>query len=53
MIELAVVIPVYNEREIIAEVIKDWNNVLEPLSISYSLNLYNDGSKDDTLEKKL
>ena len=51
MIELAVVIPVYNESEIILEVIKDWNNVLEPLSISYSINLYNDGSKDDTLEK--
>jgi glycosyltransferase involved in cell wall biosynthesis len=51
MVELAVVIPVYNEHEIITEVIKDWNTVLEPLSISYSLNLYNDGSKDNSLEK--
>jgi dolichol-phosphate mannosyltransferase len=51
MIELAVVIPVYNESEIIVEVIKDWNNILEPLSISYSINLYNDGSNDDSLEK--
>lgn len=51
MVELAVVIPVYNEHEIISEVIQDWHTVLEPLSISYSITLYNDGSKDNTLEK--
>lgn len=53
MIELAVVIPVYNENEIITEVVQEWSNVLQPLSISYSINLYNDGSKDNTLEKLL
>lgn len=51
MLELAVVIPVYNEQEIIGEVVKDWNAALSPLLISYSINLYNDGSKDNTLEK--
>ena len=50
MLDLAVVIPVYNEQEIIGEVVKDWNAALNPLLISYSINLYNDGSKDNTLE---
>lgn len=51
MIDLAVVIPVYNERDIIVEVIDDWSKVLGSLSISYSIHLYNDGSTDDSLEK--
>ena len=50
MLDLAVVIPVYNEQEIIGEVVKDWNAALSPLLISYSISLYNDGSKDNTLE---
>ncbi|MBT5954482.1 glycosyltransferase family 2 protein [bacterium] len=46
---LAIVIPVYNETEIIDTVIQDWVDNLRPLAIDFSIHLYNDGSKDNTL----
>ncbi len=48
--QLYIVIPVYNEAEIIKVVIEDWIAVLNKLKISYKLKLYNDGSTDSTLE---
>lgn len=49
--ELIVVLPVYNEAEIIQTVIKDWATTLRALNIDFELRAYNDGSKDATLVK--
>ena len=51
MTDLTVVMPVYNESEIIEGVINDWSNVLESQSLSYSIKVYNDGSSDNTFQK--
>jgi glycosyltransferase involved in cell wall biosynthesis len=48
MIDVAVVIPVYNEDEIIQYVIDDWCGCLERLGLNYEIHCYNDGSKDNT-----
>lgn len=48
--DLYIVIPVYNEAEIINVVVEDWITVLNKLNISYKLKLYNDGSTDSTME---
>ncbi len=48
MFDLVVVIPVYNEDEVILDVIHDWKNVLGQLNINYRISVYNDGSKDNT-----
>lgn len=48
--ELAVVMPVYNEEEIIGEVLDNWVRELERLQIDFEIHAYNDGSKDNTLE---
>lgn len=47
--ELIVVIPVYNEEQIIKEVIQDWVTTLRKLGIDFEIRVYNDGSKDATL----
>ena len=49
--ELIVVLPVYNEAQIIQTVIKDWASTLRALAIDFELRAYNDGSKDATLIK--
>ena len=46
MKELAVVIPVYNEEEAIGAVLDKWVAELDKLGIDYTVNPYNDGSKD-------
>ena len=51
MLDLTVIIPVYNEEEIIQEVIKTWLSVLKDLSINFEIKVFNDGSTDDTLSK--
>jgi dolichol-phosphate mannosyltransferase len=48
--ELTVLLPVYNEEEIIGEVLEDWTRELERLHIDFEIHAYNDGSKDNTLE---
>lgn len=48
MLELTLVMPVYNEEEIISLVIQDWIRELRELKIDFILKVYNDGSKDDT-----
>ena len=50
-IELSVVIPVYNEEEIISMVIDNWIEKLNQLKINHEIHLYNDGSRDNSLEK--
>lgn len=48
--ELSIVIPVYNEEEIIQYVIDDWIQELNQQNISYTIYLYNDGSSDQSLD---
>ena len=50
MRDLAVIIPVYNEDEIIDVVIRDWTKILSNLGIDFTIFAYNDGSKDTSLE---
>lgn len=48
MENLAVIMPIYNEEEIIETVINNWIYELDKLEIDYKLFAYNDGSKDNT-----
>ncbi len=50
MPDLIIVIPVYNENEVIRLVVKDWMNTIEQLNINYQIRLYDDGSTDNTPE---
>ncbi|MCP4763970.1 MAG: glycosyltransferase family 2 protein [archaeon] len=50
MPELTVVMPVYNEEEIIDVVVLDWVQTLRSMNIDFTIDLYNDGSKDNSLE---
>lgn len=47
-IELAVVIPVYNEQDALKDVVKKWTDQLKRHKIPFELHLYNDGSIDNT-----
>ncbi len=47
---LSIVMPVYNEEEIIATVVKDWHDTLTELGIDFEIRCYNDGSKDGTAQ---
>ncbi len=49
-VDVAVVIPVYNEEEIIAEVLGEWHSELTALGINFMIHAYNDGSKDSSLK---
>jgi len=51
MFDLVIVMPIYNEEECIAKVIKDWDNMLSSLHISYQILAINDGSTDGTLKE--
>lgn len=48
MENLAVIMPVYNEEEIIEKVVVEWLEELNRLDIDYKMFAYNDGSKDNT-----
>lgn len=48
---LSVVVPVFNEEEVIGESYKRLNGVLESIGEPYELIFVNDGSRDKTLEK--
>ncbi len=52
-VELNVIIPVYNEEEIIDFVIESWIKTLRKSQINFVINVYNDGSNDNTLGKLL
>jgi len=46
--DLALVMPVYNEEECIADVVKAWRQVLAGLGARFLMIVLNDGSKDST-----
>lgn len=50
-IELTIIIPVYNESEIIESVIENWIKTLDEMKIKYLIKIYNDGSTDNTMLK--
>ena len=45
---LSIVMPVYNEGAVIAEVVTSWIQELERLGIDYEFLAYDDGSRDET-----
>jgi glycosyltransferase involved in cell wall biosynthesis len=47
---LSVVMPVYNERDAIGQVLDIWSATLQGLGVSYELLVYDDGSTDGTTE---
>jgi dolichol-phosphate mannosyltransferase len=49
-LELIVILPAYNEEEIIGDVVDDWARELERLQINFEIHAYNDGSTDNTLQ---
>jgi len=49
--KLAVVMPVYNEEEIIVSTVNKWLKELRGLQIDFKMHVYNDGSSDLTLIK--
>jgi glycosyltransferase involved in cell wall biosynthesis len=50
-IDLSIVVPMYNESEVIGLFFERILAVLEPLDLSFEIVCVNDGSKDDTLEQ--
>jgi glycosyltransferase involved in cell wall biosynthesis len=46
--ELSVVMPVYNEADSVAAVVRSWVGTLDALQIEYEFLLYDDGSRDRT-----
>ena len=50
LLDLAVVMPVYNEAECIVDVVTSWLRALEAESLRFSLIVLNDGSSDATAE---
>lgn len=50
MERLAVIMPVYNEEEAIGKVLDKWVNALDKIGMEYTINPYNDGSKDGSLK---
>ena len=50
LLDVAIVMPVYNEAECIADVVASWLRVLSAQSLRFVLIVLNDGSKDATAE---
>lgn len=48
LLDLAVVMPIYNEEACIVNVIKSWLSILNSLNINYCIIALNDGSTDNT-----
>lgn len=46
--QLIVIMPVYNEEEVIEQVAHEWLAMLDKLNVSYRLHIANDGSHDRT-----
>ena len=53
LVEISVVIPLYNESENIEHLFQRLRLTLETLKINYEIICVNDGSKDNTLEKSI
>jgi glycosyltransferase involved in cell wall biosynthesis len=50
LVNLKIIIPVYNEEGAISDVIQDWTETLHSLKIDFEIHAFNDGSKDQTLK---
>ena len=50
MDKLAIVMPVYNEEEAISFVLDKWVREMDALELNYTINPYNDGSKDNSFQ---
>lgn len=50
MEKLAIVMPVYNEEEAIGAVLDKWIVAMDQMEINYTINPYNDGSKDGSYQ---
>ncbi|MCB0993996.1 MAG: glycosyltransferase family 2 protein [Acidimicrobiales bacterium] len=50
LIDLVVVMPVYNEEAVLAHTVESWLAVLDDLGVDYRLLVLNDGSRDGTGE---
>lgn len=50
MNQLSVILPVYNEKETLGKVLKEWKKELELLNISHQFIICEDGSTDGTKE---
>lgn len=48
--DLALVMPVYNEEEIVSHVLSSWVETLDGLGLEYRLIVLNDGSRDGTAQ---
>lgn len=48
MVELTVVMPVYNEEGCIGEVLTEWEYQLDSMAVDYEILVLNDGSSDST-----
>ena len=51
MKNLSIIMPVYNEGEVITYVLEDWLKELRQLNINFEICVYNDGSRDNTLNE--
>ncbi|RYG69378.1 glycosyltransferase family 2 protein [bacterium] len=49
LLDLMVVMPVYNEEECIAPVVRSWKDQLDALGLRYVITVLNDGSRDGTM----
>lgn len=47
--QLSVVMPVYNEQDTVGSVLEKWSRELSRLGIDFRIDVYNDGSQDNTL----
>ncbi len=47
---LSVVVPVYNEQEVIAQTLKRVRQVVDGMTVEYGILFVNDGSRDNTLQ---
>lgn len=47
---LSIVVPVYNEQEVISETCKRLKNVLDGMDTEYEIIFVNDGSRDNTMQ---
>lgn len=50
MLDVAVVMPVYNERGCITQTLRDWTEALAALAVRYRMVVLNDGSTDGTAD---
>ena len=48
--DVNVILPAYNEEEIIGKVIEQLHNVISKTTVSFMIHVYNDGSNDNTLK---